>query len=76
MAAAESILQALADYPVLDDMAYSDACWEAQCAYWEGMSIRERIEACARCEISIFAARRDYLPPDDSGMLTEHMECY
>lgn len=55
---AEEIVCALADYPVLDDDAYSEAQDEAVYSYWEdSMSLKERVEACRQAGVSIFHAR-------------------
>src|SRR5215831_551340 len=43
----------LEDYPVLDDDDYSRREWKATCEAWEGMSLRDRIEICARVRVSI-----------------------
>lgn len=68
-ALAEEIENSLADYPILDDSDFSEREWDMVTEYWTGMSVRERAEYCGRCDISIFAARRDALPEDDNGSL-------
>jgi hypothetical protein len=40
---AERALERLADYPVYDDSAYSDAEWNAAADYWNGLSPREKV---------------------------------
>ena len=67
---ADSIMDALADYPVVDEMHWSELEWTEACDFWESMSVRERAYYCERAGVSIFAARRDYLP-QDSGNLVE-----
>jgi hypothetical protein len=72
---ADEIVAALQDYPVLDESHFSDMEYEEMCAAWENMNLRDRIELCVRCRISIFAARRDELPEDDQGMLRDYLTC-
>lgn len=69
--AADEMLCALSDYPVLSDEHLSELEWNEASEYWERMSVRERVDYCQRAELSIFAARRDYLPEDPSGHLFE-----
>lgn len=71
LAEADSIAAALHDYPVVDEDHLSALEWDEACEYWERMSVRERAEYCERAGLSIFAARRDYLPSDDTGALLE-----
>jgi hypothetical protein len=60
---------ALSSYPVYDESDYSDLEWEEITAYWERCSVSERVELLQRCDMNIFAARRDKWPQDDSGAL-------
>jgi hypothetical protein len=53
---AEDIERALANYPVLDDMDYSERESERAAECWQAFSLRQRIEVCRRFEVSIFAA--------------------
>jgi hypothetical protein len=68
---AEQLNAKIADYPVLDEELYSqmehDEAWLA----WQNASVKDRIHYLRRyCEgVSIFAARRDDLPEDESGSL-------
>lgn len=73
---AESILSDLSDYPVYneDDFSerernYADEVWR------DCYNVEERIELIKEWSpgTSIFAARRDYLPADDTGALLERM---
>lgn len=68
---ADSIVAALEDYPVVDDDHLSQLEWDEAAEYWERMSVRDRAEYCERAGISIFAARRDYIPCDDTGALMD-----
>ena len=68
---ADEIAKRLDSYPVVDDDHLSALEWEEAQDYWERSSIRERVELCQRAEVSIFAARRDWLPNDDVGYLLD-----
>jgi hypothetical protein len=68
---ADEIMGALSDYPVVDDSHLSEMEWNEACEAWEQMRPRDRVELCKRAGLSIFAARRDYLPPDDTGALLD-----
>jgi hypothetical protein len=58
---ADEILWGLADYPVLDDMHYSDMEYEAALEYWtEDIRIRARI--CEEAGYPIMGARHDFPP--------------
>lgn len=56
---ADEIAAALADYPVVDEEAWSQREWDETHDWWGRMSVRERGELCAEEGVSIFAARRD-----------------
>ena len=60
--AAEEIVCALADYPVYDEDAYTNAQMEAIDEYWEGLSPRDKAEYCKDNGASIFAFRHDRMP--------------
>jgi hypothetical protein len=48
----------------------------ATCDYWAGMSVRDRLEAIERSHcrgVSMFAARREELPSDDTGALQQYL---
>lgn len=70
--AADEILSALSDYPVLDESHFSELEWAEAENYWQQLPIRYRVELCAEAGVSIFAARRDYIPSEDSGYIFEH----
>lgn len=53
---------ALSQYPVFDDRAYSEAENEATLEYWGRMCTDRRIELCYEYGVSIFAARREWIP--------------
>ena len=58
----------LEDYPVLDEQAWSDLESEERAEFWAGLSIRERIDYLARCDMSILAARHNYVPSNDGNL--------
>lgn len=59
----QEIENRLENYPILDEMDYSNRQFEAQCEFWASISLRERMEMCKENNISIFAARhKDSLP--------------
>lgn len=70
---ADEMLCAISDYPVLSDDHHSELEWNEISDYWERMRVRDRIEYCRNAGISIFAARRDYLPEDPTGYLFESL---
>lgn len=70
---AEDIERALANYPVLDDMDYSERESERAAECWGAFSLRQRIETCRRFDVSIFAARRDEIPEDRTGSLVTYL---
>ena len=65
--------RALADYPVADEMDWSMLQSDEASEYWERMGLSERIEICDRFDVSIFAARRDEIPRDDTGALEDYL---
>lgn len=71
IAKANDILASVDDYPVVNEDHWSQLEWDEACDYWQRMSVSERLNYCKRADISIFAARRDYLPQDDNGYLLE-----
>lgn len=69
--AAETMLKKLEDYPVLDDEHFSDLEWTEAGEAWQRLTLRERVDLCRDAGVSIFAARREYIPCDDSGYIFE-----
>lgn len=65
----EELQRSLEEYAFLDETDYSKREWEAAHEYWEGMGTRERMEWCARYDVSVFAARRDEVPMGGTGEL-------
>lgn len=67
--AADEITAALSDYPVIDEDHWSELEWNEAAEYWESLSVRGRAEMCREAGLSVFAARRAELPPNDTGAL-------
>lgn len=61
---ADKIECGLADYPVVNESDFSELEDEEAQLTWEQQSLRYRIEACRRSQVSIFAARHDDYPYD------------
>lgn len=68
---AAAILKALDDYPILDEDSYGEKEWDEVVEAWNDRSLKERVDLCREAGVSIFAARRNYLPLDDSGRIFE-----
>lgn len=78
---AADILDSLAGYPVLDDDDFSEREQAARDDFWQSCDIRERADYIRKAneygdKISIFAARRDYPPSSDSGVMDEILNGY
>jgi hypothetical protein len=71
--AADEMSCALSDYPVLDESHFSELEWDEAQTQWEMMPLKYRVELCAEAEVSIFAARRDSIPSEDSGFIYERL---
>ena len=69
---ADELAAALTDYPIVNESHFSELEWTEANDYWESLSLRERIELCSEAGISIFCARHDSIPPQDSGYIFEH----
>jgi Txe/YoeB family toxin of Txe-Axe toxin-antitoxin module len=69
LAIADRILDRLDGYPVVDESDWSELQYEEACEYWSRITIQERIDYCVKHDVSIFAARRDYVPDDPAGEL-------
>jgi hypothetical protein len=68
---ADEIAAGLEGYPVVSEDHWSELEYTEAADYWEGMSVRDRAYYCKRAGLSIYAARRNYLPSDDTGALQE-----
>ena len=72
-AVAVDIDERLEDYGALDEEDWCEREWTEVCEAWETNGLGYRVEMCARAGVSIFAARRNDFPADDSGTLQELM---
>jgi len=68
---ADDILCALSDYPVLDESDFSEREWNAAQDCWESLPLSERLDLCRKADVSIYAARHNYIPEQDNGYITE-----
>lgn len=71
--AADEMRCALDSYPVLNEDHFSELEWTEAETQWEMLPLKYRVELCAEAGVSIFAARRDYIPQDDSGFIFERL---
>jgi hypothetical protein len=69
LATADRLLAKLDDYPVVHEDDWSELEYETAAEYWASMRVKERIEWCKRYDVSIFAARHDWVPDDPQGGL-------
>jgi hypothetical protein len=70
---AAGALQALADYPILDEDAYGEKEWDAAQDCWAHMSMDERLALCRDARISSAAARQPWIPEDDNGFIFDRL---
>ena len=70
---AEQVLSDLEDYPIVNEDHHSELEYTEVSDYWANMSVGERMDICVDNDISIFSARRDYLPQDDDGSLYDSL---
>ena len=73
MLEADRILSKLEDYPVVNEEHWCEMENEQAEQYWEQMRLAERVELCQRFGVSVFAARHDWIPQDDTGDLYEYL---
>jgi hypothetical protein len=69
--AADEMLCALSDYPILNESHFSELELSEAENYWQQLPIRYRVELCQEAGVSVFAARHDWLPSEDSGYIYE-----
>ena len=55
------------DYPVLDETHWGEKEHNEATEYWESSTISDRVELCQSAGVSVFAARRGYMPETPSG---------
>jgi hypothetical protein len=68
--AAKGIVGDLSDHPALDEDRWSEQELEGASAYWKGLSVRDRADLLRYVRergeaVSLFAARRDWVPDND-----------
>lgn len=68
----DTILSELDAYPVYNEDDFSEREYERAQETWARLSVKERAALCAENDISIFAARRDYIPQEDNGGIYEY----
>ena len=73
IAEVESIVKQLREYPILDENLFCAMEEEEANETWNLISLRERIELCAKAGISIFHARHKYFPYDGSGYIWDRL---
>lgn len=73
LAIAEDLAESIEDYPVLCESDWSELETETAENYWARMSVSERMAWCKESNVSIFAARRDYVPDDETGDLMRRL---
>lgn len=73
LAKADAMMERIGEYPLLDEMHYSELQWTEAGDYWASLRVFERLELCQRFGLSIFAARHDYIPQDDNGSLFDYL---
>jgi hypothetical protein len=72
--AADRIAERLLDYPVVDEEDWSELESEEANEVWKTLSLSDRLELCRLSkEVSIFAARHDYIPQNDCGRIQESL---
>lgn len=67
---AQAIVDELEDYPALDEDDWSQLEHEEASDFWASLSVRQRADYIKDYapEVSIFAARRDYVPSNDGHL--------
>lgn len=70
--AADEMLCALSDYPILNESHFSELELSEAESYWASLRLSERVELCQQAGVSVFSARHDWLPSSDSGYIYEH----
>lgn len=71
--AASDILRELEVYPIVDEDHWSELEYTEAEDFWAGLPLRDRIELCREYGLSVFAARRDYIPDNGTGALVDYL---
>ena len=56
--------ESLENYPILNEMDYSDREWNSTVEAWGYTTMSDRIDILSKHGLSVFAARRDEVPQD------------
>lgn len=75
LAIADKIAGKLEGYPVVNEDHWSALEYEEAAEFWKSLGVRGRLEMLEGSGISIFAARRDWLPEDPNGYPFERLTC-
>lgn len=70
---ADRIMGKLLDYPVVNEDKWSELQYAEACNTWASWGIADRLHACQKYGISIFASRRNELPEDSNGELVDYL---
>lgn len=72
---ASELLDRMDDYPVLDEDDFSERECDAANECWASMSVSDRVDLIKGSggEVSIFAARHDWVPQGDCGHIQERL---
>lgn len=78
VAALEKLAKRLDQYPILDEMDLSMREVETANETWANFSVRDRVEIIKRSgsKVSVFAARRAYVPENDDGRISDKLLGY
>jgi len=58
---------------VLNEEDWSELELEEADAIWKAFGLRDRIAACQRYDVSVYAARRDTVPDEVRGELVSYL---
>lgn len=73
LAIADDLAAKVEDYPCVNEDHWSELEWNEAQDYWASLSVRDRAPYCKDAGLSIFAARRDWIPQDDSGYIMDRL---
>lgn len=70
---ADQLMTKAQDYPVIDEDDWSTLEYETAAESWHQMSLANRVHACQRYRVSVFAARHDDVPDSPTGELIPYL---
>jgi len=73
---ADNMAAELSGYPVLNEDDWSQREWDYACDAWESLPLDDRVSLCSGAGISIYAARSECIPSDDSGYIQQALLGY